>query len=82
MIVLNVTLQIHFFDNTLNISNLDLLSTSSTGNEPDIFYLLSNLCKQHPKRLICASLNINSLRNKFYSIQKLLLNNIFGNQNR
>ena len=63
------------FDNTINISNLDISSTSSTGNEPDIFDSLSNLRKQHPKRFICASLNINSLRNKFYSLQKLLLNN-------
>ena len=55
-------------------------STSSTSTHElnlDLYSSTENIRSKNPKRLIIAQLNINSLRNKFYSLAEILHSNVY-----
>ena len=68
----------NFSDSFFDYSYVPDLNLSSTSTEPtdDIFDNLTSIRKQHPKRFLCACLNINSIRNKFHHVRQLLTENI------
>lgn len=64
----------HIVHNTPKAADSSYLSLN--GNDIDIFDELKVMRFKDPTRFICASLNINSLRNKFSCIKDLLDRNI------
>ncbi|XP_053406068.1 uncharacterized protein LOC128559078 [Mercenaria mercenaria] len=68
----------HFTDSFFSNSYISIDDSYTSADSEKIlnnFEPMTKTRQQHPRRFICACLNINSLRNKFYSIQEILIEN-------
>ena len=56
---------------SMSAENVDVADSSGSANT-----ILKNLCLADVNHLICAQLNINSIRNKFESLKEIVSTNV------